>query len=188
MNATELTRLRVAQAARTPVSVDQIREMLRADEAAENAGQERVERLVAEWVDLGVLKALGDDPVLYVQVPVFRDELARRLTAHLLRPRTLLSLEREFARDKMLPNLREHDLGPMVDELVVDGLVVALDDVTDSTELVDAVDSNDEAIDLHPSSRTVLEGRLAYPERSWEFEAGTFFVLSRKGLDALQVT
>lgn len=188
MNAVELTRLRVAQAARAPVTIEEIQTALRDDTAAENAGRERTERLVDEWVDAGVLRAVGDDPVRYVQVPVFRDEIARRLTAHLLRPRTLLSLERELSRDQMLPNLREHDLAPMVDELVDAGLVIALDDVKDSVELADAVDSHDDAIDLHPSSRVILEERLAHPDRSWEFEAGSFFVLSRKGLDALQVT
>lgn len=195
MNAAALTRLRVAQATRTPVSAEQIREMLRVDEAAENAGEQRVETLLQEWIDLGVVREVGEDPVLYVLMPVFRDDLARRIAGHLLRPRTLLSLEREVATDTLLPNLREHGLEPLVRDLVEAGLVVELEGVEDADTLVDEVDDRDDTIDLHPDARKILQEQLSATDpvsgvlrRGWEFEAGSFFVLSRKGLDALQVT
>lgn len=187
MTAAELTRLRVAQAARTPVTIDRIRELLRSDEAAENAGAERVAGIVEEWTDLGLLKAVGEDPVLYVQVAVFQDDISRRIAGHLLRPRTLLSLERELASDVMMPNLREHGLKPLVGELIDDGLVKALVKVHNVHELADAIAADDDVIDLHPSSEKALIDRLSHERRSWEFEAGDFYVLTRKGLDALQV-
>lgn len=187
MSAAELTRLRVAQAARTPVTIEQIREMLRADEAAENAGEERVAGIVDDWIDAGLLRAVGEDPVLYVQVPIFRDDISRRIAGHLLRPRTLLSLERELSRDVMMPNLREHGLRPLVGELAEAGLVASLGEVEDVDGLVDTIEEDDGVIDLHPSSAKLLRDRLGHERHSWEFEAGEFFVLTRKGLDALQV-
>lgn len=198
MASAETTRLRVAQAARIPVTAEQVAGQLATDEAAVNLSPAKVTEAMAEWIKLGIVEELPaaseDAPVRYVHSPVWTTELHRRIAGHLLRPRGLASLQAETRSDPQVGSFDLDTLAQYVGVLEKQGLVKNIGTQEDSTELADRIDDDDDVIDLHPSSRKILVQRLAATDpvtgnllRGWELE-GDFFVLTRKGLDALQVT
>lgn len=198
MASAEITRLRVAQATRIPVTAEQVAEQLATDELALDLSPVKVADAMAEWVDLGIVEELPaaseDAPVRYVQAHVWTTELHRRIAGHLLRPRGLASLQAECRSDPQVGSFDLDTLGQYVGVLEGQGLVKNIGTPEDSTDLADRIDDDDDVIDLHPSSRKILVQRLAVTDpvtgkllRGWELE-DDLFVLTRKGLDALQVT
>jgi hypothetical protein len=183
----ELTRLRVAQAARVPVTAERVVELLAGDEDASSLSIEQVESAFDDWIEEGLVEALPGKPKRYVQAAVWVTELHRRIAGHLLRPRNLQSLQAECRSDPYVGSFDLDTLGQYVDVLANADLVKSVGEHADSESLADAVDGDPEVIDLHPDSRKALIERLASPVRAWQLE-GAVFVLTRKGLDALQVT
>lgn len=191
MASAERTRLRVAQAARIPVTAARISELLSEDEEAHNLSVAKVEEALAEWIDEGIVEKLpaAEDggEARYVHRQVWTTELHRRIAGHLLRPRNLASLQAECRADEFIGSFDLDTLQQYLDVILNAGIVKTVGEHADSKSLADAVDNDADTIDLHPSSRSVLIERLDHPRRAWQLE-GPIYVLTHKGLDALQVT
>lgn len=186
MPSAELSRLRVAQAARVPVSVERIVDLLEGDEAAENLSAAEVEDHLDEWVKEGVIERLPGGR--YVHAALFANDMERRVVANLeQRPRTVNVLQEVLRRDDNVGNVPTDALEDTLASLEQRGLVVNMGEYEDPAELVDAITDHAEASTMHPESQAIVAERLAHKARKWQLK-GSQWIITERALDALKVT
>lgn len=194
--APDLTKMRVAQAARVPVAPAQVVAALEADEAAKNLTAGKVEEILKEWEERGVLESFGEEEVRYVHASLFQTDIDRRIVAALGRPRTVESLQAELRRDPLVGPIPVRDLGKMLKRLAEKRLVRNLGQAKDGKDLAAAVKEDGEVPDLHPESAEILAERLVDPStipvtdarrgRSWQLDGDQWY-MTTLARDALQV-
>lgn len=193
MNDSEVARLRVAQATREPRTAATIEELLDADEAVASLTVPEVEDTLEEWVAAGVVERIEgegeDEPARYVLTAwrLFPTDLDRRVAANLSQPRNLEGLQALLRSDPLVGSLSLASLARRLGELADRGLVKMIGEHPDPGDLVEAVQGDDDVIDLHADKAKALAARLAKPARAWQL-AGEQWVMTRAALDALRVT
>lgn len=184
----DLTRLRVAQAARVPVTAEMVARQLDPDEAAHSWSAEEVEPVLGELVEEGLLEALPGSngaPARYVQRALFEGDVGRRIVSVLAAPRNVAAIQHELRGDPQVGELPREYIEQVLERARRAGLVECLGVFDDAGELAATAREDEATAPLKADQAKALAARLAHPTRAWRM-AGEQWQLTVFGRTALQ--
>lgn len=184
----DLTRLRVAQAARMPVTAGMVARQLDTDEAAHDLTGKDAEKLLADLTTEGLLEVLpGSEnaPVRYVQRALFEGDVGRRIVSVLAAPRNVAAIQHELRGDPQVGELPREYIEQVLERAAGQGLVRCLGEFDDAGELAATAREHEATAPLKAEQAKALAARLAHPTRAWRM-AGEQWQLTVFGRMALQ--
>jgi hypothetical protein len=197
----DLTRIRVAQAARVPVTAAMVAAQLAPDEAAHSWNADAVHLALSDLVDEGLLEVLPGEPKRFVQRALFEGDAGRRIVAQTAIPRNVEEIRAELRGDRSVGDLPGEYISQVLERAADAGLVVLLGSFEEpqaqgesedeaqarnAAALADAARGHEETVALQAQQTQWLASRLSHSSRAWRL-AGEQWMLTNFGKLALQV-